>query len=105
MKKDTKDIESPKGKYIEKQEAEIDKWNDELQNLEAKVKAAKVDAKAKLEHDHHLSDLRQKCDDAKKKLSEIQSTENETWEDLKDGMESIWANVNDGFQKARSKFF
>ncbi len=104
MKKDTKDIESSKGKYIEHRTAEIFKWNAELKDLEAQIKAAKIDATAKLEHDHHVLDLRQKCDDAKKKLSEIQSSNNETWEDLKDGLESIWTNVNDGFQKAKAKF-
>lgn len=103
MKKDAKDIDSPKGKYIQQQTAEIVKWNAELEDLEAQVKSAKIDAKAKVEHDHHVLDLRKKCDDAKKKLSEIQHTDNETWEDLKSGLESIWTSVNDGFKKAKAK--
>jgi predicted nucleic acid-binding Zn-ribbon protein len=104
MKKATKNNESPKGKYIEKQEAEINKWKDTLKDLEDKITLAEIDAKAKLEHSDHLQDLRQKCEDAKTKLSEIKSTNNETWEDLKGGLESIWTNVSDGFQKVRGKF-
>jgi predicted nucleic acid-binding Zn-ribbon protein len=104
MKTTEKDRESPKGKYIEKQEAEIKKWKDNLKELQDKITLATVDAKAKVEHSDHLQDLRKKCDDAKKKLSEIKSSENEAWEDLKGGLESIWANVSDGFQKVKAKF-
>lgn len=104
IEKVTSDIESSREKYIEKRETEIDKWNVELEKLEAKIMAAGIDAKAKLEHKDHVQFIRHKCDDAKKKLSEIQSADNETWEDLKGGLESIWTNVTDGFDKVRAKF-
>ena len=98
-------IANAKDKYIEKREAEIDKWNAELENLDTKIAAGDADAKAKLEHKAHIDALRQKRDEAKAKLAEIQAARDDKWEDLKDGMESIWTNVNDGFQKARAKFF
>jgi predicted nucleic acid-binding Zn-ribbon protein len=100
----TGDIMNSKEKYVEKRVAEIDKWTDELQGLEAKITAAGKDVKAKLEHKDHVQSLRQKCDDAKKKLSEIESADNETWEDLKGGVESIWMSISDGFQKVKAKF-
>ena len=43
-------ITSEKDKYVEKREAEINKWNTELEDLDAKITSATVDAKVKLEH-------------------------------------------------------
>ncbi|MDY0094157.1 MAG: hypothetical protein RBT80_15795 [Candidatus Vecturithrix sp.] len=95
---------STKEQYVEKRQAEIDKWNAELEDLEAKIKTAGADAKAKLEHEEHISALRQKRDEAKAKLAEIQAAGDDTWEDLKDGVEGIWANIKDGYDKVASKF-
>ena len=66
-------IASTKDQYVEKHQAEIDKWNAEIENLEAKITAAGADAEAKLEHEEHMNALRQKRDEAKAKLVEIQA--------------------------------
>jgi predicted nucleic acid-binding Zn-ribbon protein len=95
---------SAKEQYVEKRQAEIDKWNAELEDLEAKITAAGADAKAKLEHEEHINALRQKRDEAKAKLAEIQTAGDDTWEDLKDGAESIWTSIKDGYEKVASKF-
>ena len=92
---------STKDQYVEKGQAEIDKWNAEIENLEAKITA---DAKTKLEHEGHIAALRQKRDEAKAKLAEIQAAGDDTWEDLKDGLESIWTSIKDGFEKVKAKF-
>ena len=97
-------IASTKDKYVEKREAEIDKWNTELEELDAKITAAELDAKAKLEHTEHINALRQKRDEAKVRLAEIQAARDDKWEDLKDGMESVWTSITDGFEKVKSKF-
>ncbi|GAK56189.1 hypothetical protein U27_03151 [Candidatus Vecturithrix granuli] len=103
--KNTEDkIASAKEQYVEKRQAEIDKWNTELEDLEAKITAAGADAKAKLEHEEHISALRQKRDEAKAKLAEIQAAGDDTWEGLKDGVEGIWTSIKDGFDKVASKF-
>ena len=97
-------IASTKDKYVHKREAEIDKWNAVLEDLEAKIKAAGGDAKAKLAHEEHIRALRQKSDEAKVRLAEIQAAGNDTWEDLKDGLESVWTSITDGFEKVKAKF-
>jgi chromosome segregation ATPase len=97
-------LASAKDKYVEKRKAEIDKWNVELENLEAKITAAGVDAKAKLAHEEHIHALRQKRDEARAKLAEIQAAGDDTWEDLKDGLEHTWTAVKDGFEKVKSRF-
>ena len=95
---------SEKDKYVEKREAEIEKWNADLEDLEAKITAAGADAKAKLEHKEHINALRQKRDEAKAKLAEINAAGNDRWEDLKEGLENVWTSITDGFEKVKSKF-
>ena len=97
-------IANAKDKYVEKREAEIEKWNADLEDLEAKIAAAGADAKAKLEHKEHINALRQKRDEAKAKLAEINAAGNDRWEDLKEGLESVWGNIKDGFEKVKAKF-
>jgi chromosome segregation ATPase len=95
---------STKDQYVEKRQAEIDKWNAEIENLEAKITEVDADAKAKLEHEEHMAALRQKRDEAKAKLAEIQAAGDDTWEGLKDGLEHTWTAIKDGFEKVTSKF-
>jgi hypothetical protein len=92
---------STKDQYVEKGQAEIDKWNAEIENLGVKITA---DAEAKLEHEEHMNALRQKRDEAKTRLAEIQAAGDDKWEDLKDGLESIWTSIKDGFEKVKAKF-
>jgi chromosome segregation ATPase len=95
---------STKDQYVEKHQAEIDKWNAEIENLEAKIKEVSADAKAKLEHEEHMNALRQKRDEAKARLTEIQAAHEDRWEDLKDGLEHTWTSIKDGFEKVTSRF-
>ena len=95
---------STKDQYVEKRQAEIDKWNAEIENLETKITAAGADAKAKLAHEEHMNALRQQRDQARAKLAEIQAAGDDKWEDLKDGLESVWTSIKDGFEKVKAKF-
>ena len=95
---------STKDQFIEERQAEIKKWNVELEDLEAKIAEAGIEAKEKLEHEEHIKALRQTRDDAKVKLEEIQDAGDDTWEDLKVGLEHIWTSIKDGFEKVKAKF-
>ena len=104
MKSEEKITESEKDKYVEKRKAEIDKWNDELSDLDAKIEAAGADAKAKLEHKEHVAVLRQKRDEARAKLKEIEVAGDDRWEGLREGLENTWTNIKYGFEKVKAKF-
>ena len=97
-------IDNEKNKYVAKRKAQIDKWNDEIEDLNAKITTADADAEAKIEHKAHVAALRQQRDEARAKLTEIEEADNDRWEDLKDGMENIWTNIKDGFEKVKAKF-
>lgn len=95
---------STKEHYVEKRQAEIDKWNAEIEGLEAKIKEVSDDAQAQSSHEEQMKALRQHRDEAKAKLAEIQSAHEDRWEDLKDGLEHTWTFMKDGFEKLASKF-
>jgi predicted nucleic acid-binding Zn-ribbon protein len=97
-------INSAKDKYVEKQKAEIDKWNDDIEDLNAKITVADADNEAKLEHKANIAALRQKRDEARAKLTEIEEADDDGWEGLKDGLENIWTNIKYGFEKVKAKF-
>ena len=97
-------INSAKDKYVEKQKAEIDKWNDDIEDLNARITAADADNESKLEHKAHVDALRQKRDEARAKLTEIEEAVDDRWEGLKDGLENIWTNIKYDFEKVKAKF-
>ena len=97
-------INSAKGKYVEKQKAEIDKWNDDIEDLNARITSAGADNEAKLKHKANITALRQKRDEARAKLTEIEEADDDRWEGLKDGLENIWTNIKYGFERVKAKF-
>ena len=97
-------INSVKEKYVEKQKAEIDKWNHDIEDLNARITDAEADNEAKLEHKANIDALRQKRDEARGKLTEIEDADDDRWEGLKDGLENIWTNIKYGFERVKAKF-
>jgi predicted nucleic acid-binding Zn-ribbon protein len=97
-------IDNEKHKYVEKRKAQIDKWNDEIEDLNARITVADADAEAKIEHKAHVAALRQQRDDARAKLTEIEEADDDRWKDLQGGLENIWTNVKYGFEKLKAKF-
>ncbi len=97
-------IASEKDRYVAKFQAEIDALNVEIGNLDSKITAVGIDANAKLAHEEQMNALRQKRDDARARLAEIQAAGDDTWEHLKDGLESMWTSMKGGFEKVKAKF-
>ena len=86
-------LNSAKDKYVEKQKAEIDKWNDEIEDLNARITAVDANNEATPELKANITALRQKLDEARAKLMEIEEVDGDRWGDLKDGLENIWTNI------------
>ena len=91
-----------KNQYIEKFGAAIDRLNVEIGNLDSKITSTGIEAKIKLAHEKHMSALRQKRDDARDRLAEITAASDDTWEHLKDRLESIWASMRNDPEQAKA---
>jgi multidrug resistance efflux pump len=97
-------IGSAKNEYVEKRKAQIYKWNEEIEDLNARITAANANAEAKLAHKEHIATLRQKRDEARAKLTEIEEADDDRWEGLKDGLDHVWTNIKSSLEKIKAKF-
>lgn len=88
--------------YIESMKAKLDKWNADIDQLEAKAKEAKADLK--LEYTHEIDRLKAQRKEAVAKLTELQRTGEGSWDDLKTGIESAWDSLGTAVHSAISRF-
>ena len=97
MKSPEEKIESEKEKYVEKRKAQIDKWNVELKELDAKIAAADAVNKAKLEHKEQIAVSPRKARRGQGEIGGDSVGRDDRWESLRDGMENMWTDIKDGF--------
>ncbi|MFQ5685464.1 MAG: hypothetical protein ACE5GV_02270 [Candidatus Scalindua sp.] len=89
---------SQKNVYIDELQEQLDKWNEEIYKLEAKVSEAKGDDKLPLKE--HIEELCEKRDVVQAKLDELIKEEaEELWEDLKDGATKALDSLKELFEK------
>ena len=88
--------------YIEKMKEKLDKWNADIDQLEAKGKAAKSDAQ--LKYSREIDRLKDKKKEAEAKLAELKRASEGAWDDLKKGVESTWDSLGTAVNSAISRF-
>ncbi|MFJ5445432.1 hypothetical protein ACIKP9_04255 [Methylobacillus methanolivorans] len=93
---------SLKDEYVEKLKAQLDEWSADIDVLEAKVR--KADAELRIKYDEQIATLKDKREDAKLKLGEIQSSAGEAWKELKKGSDEAWDAIKHAIAEARKKF-
>ena len=93
---------SKKHAYVKELKAQLDAWNAELDQFEAK--ARKAEANAKIRYQQRVEELRRMRDAAKLRLTEIQGASEDAWEDLREGVQSAWSSLKESFQEAKSEF-
>ena len=92
---------SARDAYMKKIEAEIELAQAKLVELKASAKVSAADARIKYER--LIDDLEQLLDDTKTKLKELGSSSDDAWGELKDGVESVWADFKTGLGKMTAK--
>ncbi|KDR95841.1 hypothetical protein SAMN02745945_01886 [Peptoclostridium litorale DSM 5388] len=93
---------SKKDELVHEIKAQIDEWSAEIEILEKQIEKAKPDIKVKQEE--QLSLLRNKYYEAKQKLLDVQSSSEEAWDDIKEGIEDSWKSIQSAFSKALLRF-
>ena len=80
---------------------QINGWNADLDKLEA-------DAEAKIKYEKQIKELRQKLEEAQQNLTKIHDAgddaDDDAWEDLKQGANTLWNMYEHSFKKAKSEF-
>ncbi len=91
-----------KDAYLEKLKAQLDEWNADLDKLDAKVRGATADAKIKYEK--RMASIRERRDEATRKMAEIESAGENAWEQLKEGADDAWSRLKKAVKEAKSQF-
>jgi chromosome segregation ATPase len=91
-----------KSAYRQKLEARLDQWRADIDKLEAK--AAELGADARIEYQNQVEELRQKQDQTREKLEELDKASDESWEDLKGGFEKAWDDLGTAVKNATERF-
>ncbi len=66
----------------------MDEWKAKVDKLDAKASGTGADAPLKL--NKQIAALEGKIESGKTKLAEIADASEESWESIKDGVESVW---------------
>jgi hypothetical protein len=88
--------------YVQKLKAQLDQWNAEVAQWEAKAKASQ--AHMKEEYDKQLGNVRSKREEAMYQLKLMQSASLDAWQDMMRGADEAWKNMHEAFNRARSHF-
>ncbi len=88
--------------YVAKMKQRLDKWNAEMDVLEAK--ALKVQEDAKEKYQEQLVALRAKRQEGEEKLKAIQSATEDSWEQLKVEAENVWEALKDSANAFKAHF-
>jgi multidrug resistance efflux pump len=88
--------------YREKANARLEELQARIDLLQAKAKQAKADAK--LEYERQMKDLRAQQDQIADQIGQTQVASEEAWEELKTGIDSALASLQDSVDEAAAKF-
>jgi multidrug resistance efflux pump len=91
-----------RNKYIAKMSARLKILNADIKKLEAKADLVKIDAKAN--YRKQVKDIKNKRDEAQKKIKQIQKSSEEAWVELKTGFEKSWNTLSDSVKNTLAQF-
>jgi predicted nucleic acid-binding Zn-ribbon protein len=93
---------STRDEYVEEAKKQLDAWNAQIGDAEAKMSAASEEAKTS--YAKHLADLQRHRNEAEAKMKEAAESSAESWHKNRESLESAWKDVAEGFGRAWSRF-
>ncbi|MEX2473044.1 MAG: coiled coil domain-containing protein [Gemmatimonadota bacterium] len=88
--------------YQQQKRAQLDEWQAEVDQLKAKASGASATAQLKL--NEHVAVLKDKIEEGKARLAEIEEANDDAWESMKDGVDSAWDSMKSAFREAVDRF-
>ncbi len=93
---------SLKDAYRDKMNAQLDEWGAEIDKM--KARADKTAADERIDHYREIEGWEKSRDDARTKLSDLDTKAEDAWEDVKNGVENSWNDLKHGFNKLTNRF-
>lgn len=94
--------EAKKEEYQKKLNAQLEKYEQKIDALQAQSRVMAQDAKDEL--NEKLETLRDKKEALQQKADELESKSGQAWQDLKTGIDESIEDLNTAFEKAASHF-
>lgn len=88
--------------FIERMKANLEAWNAEIDILAAKAREVGDEARVKYHDD--IERLKQRRDETRELLEELQQTSEAAWGTLRQGLEESWERLRKAFADASSHF-
>jgi len=88
--------------YIDKLKAQLDVWNAEIAQWEAKARSAQADIR--VEYEKQLDTFRHQRDEGLEQMHKVQAATGDAWNDLVRGADDAWAKMRAAFEKAQTHF-
>jgi len=88
--------------YVKKIEARLEELDAEIDRMKAQAKGA--EAEVQLEYIRHLSELREKREEAGRKLKELRAAGDDALGDIQAGMENAWKELKNAIDQAKTRF-
>lgn len=93
---------SKKEEYEKQFEAQLDEWKAEIDILRAK--ADKSEAEMRKKYYEQIDDIQKKEKEAREQLASLKKSGEDSWEDLKKGLEQTVNTLKDTFSSIKSNF-
>lgn len=91
-----------KDEYFAMMEAQIRKWDAEVDRLRARSHEMSADARVK--YDEQIRAMRAARDAAHGKLQELRAASETAWQHMQTGVDTAWASMKNALDKASSQF-
>jgi len=88
--------------YVQKLKAQLDQWNTEAKQWEAKAQEAQSHMKA--EYEKQLAALNARRDETLYQMKLLQNASADAWQDMMRGTDAALKSMQEAFNKARSHF-
>ena len=88
--------------YKQKMQAQLDEWEADVDML--KAKASKASSNAQLEWNQEINILKGKIEHGKTKLAKVADASEDSWESIKEGVDSAWDALSVAVSDAKAKF-
>lgn len=80
----------------------MDRWNAELDQLQARAKVAEAETKA--EYNSRIAELREKRDEITERLAKLESAGEDAWIDLKRGLDDALESLTEAIGDAKKRY-
>jgi uncharacterized coiled-coil DUF342 family protein len=88
--------------YVEKLKAQIDLWNSQVKEWEAK--AAQAHDRLREQYLKQLGEVAAQRERVLVELRRVQGASMDAWRDLMRGADQAWKSMQESFERARSEF-